>query len=293
MDESFNDTAGLVDGALRAAAHGWHVFPLRPYSKLPAVRNWEQRASTDAGQVRAWWSARPAANIGLACGPAGLVVIDLDTVTGAAHGRDVLARLAAAAGEPVPDTYAVATPSGEHRYFAAPAGVPMRNTAGVWAGVDTRAAGGYVVGPGSLIRVAGQVRCYRVVRHVPVVPLPGWLAAALTRAPAIAATGTPGRLTPPSDPARVPAYVAAAVAGEAQAVSHARTGTRNHTLFRAAVNLGQLVGAGLLDEATAEEALLAAAARHVGFEGFTNTEAHRTVSNGLRRGVRNPRRPIA
>ena len=33
--------------ALTAAGRGWPVFPLHPYSKYPAVRDWERRAGTD------------------------------------------------------------------------------------------------------------------------------------------------------------------------------------------------------------------------------------------------------
>ena len=48
---------------------------------------------------------------------------------GVRHGRDVLAVLADRAGQPDPvDTYTVATPSGEHRYFLAPAERELRNS---------------------------------------------------------------------------------------------------------------------------------------------------------------------
>jgi hypothetical protein len=316
-----------LGAALAVAARGWPVFPLRPYSKLPAVRNWERRACTDPDRVRAWWSVAPYANVGLACGPAGLVVVDLDAAghtwpaaaeahaesgsrggcggghgdrTG--HGRDALAALAAAAGQVVPDTYSVATPCGEHLYFTAPAGVALRNTCGVLAGrIDTRAAGGYVVAAGSVLRAAGRTRHYRLVRDVPLAPLPGWIAAALrpaappsvATAPANDGTDMPARSLQSGDhfpEARVRAYVAAAVAGEARAVALARPGTRNHTLFRAAASLGELLGAGLLEQDAATSALLAAASAHLGVEGFTLGEARRAISNGLRRGRRNPRR---
>ena len=319
--------AGL-GAALAVASRGWPVFPLRPYSKLPAVRNWQRRACTDPDRVRTWWAAVPYANVGLACGPAGLVVVDLDaaghTWSAAAgahadggsrggcgghgdrmgHGRDGLAALAAAAGQVVPDTYTVGTPCGEHLYFAAPAGVALRNTCGVLAArIDTRAGGGYVVAAGSVLREAGRSRCYRVVRDAPLAPLPGWIAAALRPAvaPSVAAPAAGGGTTPARSSgwagdhlsgARVRGYVAAAVAGEARAVARARPGTRNHTLFRAAASLGELLGAGVLEEDAATGALLAAASAHLGVEGFTLGEARRAIGNGLRRGRRNPRRLI-
>lgn len=48
------------------------------------------------------------------------------------------------------------------------------------------------------------------------------------------------------------------VAGETGRVRDARTGTRNHAVFTAAVHLGELAAAGLLEEATVTAELLAA-----------------------------------
>lgn len=117
--------------ALRAAERGWPVFPVRPYNKHPAVRDWEHRATCDREEIIRWWAAAPY-NIGIACRAAGLVVLDLDAGHGhppppwadlaVTHGRDVLRILADRAGQPDPvDTYTVATPNGEHRSRSQPA----------------------------------------------------------------------------------------------------------------------------------------------------------------------------
>ena len=69
---------GPLSSALAAADAGWHVFPCAPGSKRPALReNWQDVATTDRDRIRDWWARRPY-NIGIACGPSGLVVIDLD-----------------------------------------------------------------------------------------------------------------------------------------------------------------------------------------------------------------------
>ena len=128
----------------------------------------------DPDRIRAAWTAGPAFNIGIPTGRAGLVVIDVDTARPGEHppepwaalgvtdGAEVLTVLVEQAGEPLPLTRTVATPSGgEHLYFLAPTGdgAPrLRNTAGErgrglgWK-VDTRAHGGYVVAAGSLTSV--------------------------------------------------------------------------------------------------------------------------------------------
>ena len=69
----------LLSAALDYAARGWHVFPLRPGQKRPALQSdWEGRATTDPDRIRGCWE-HDDYNIGIACGPSGLVVVDLDT----------------------------------------------------------------------------------------------------------------------------------------------------------------------------------------------------------------------
>jgi Bifunctional DNA primase/polymerase, N-terminal len=270
---------------LDAVARGWSVFPVYPYSKRPAILDWPNRATTDLNQLSRWWAAAPY-NIGIACGAASLVVLDLDAdpIDGGEAGVEALALLAEHAAQTVPDTLTVATPSGgRHLYFTAPAGAPIRNSASrLGRRIDVRADGGYVLGAGSARRINGRRVVYRLIRDMPVAPIPGWITAALT-------TTAQTSVAAPSPIARADAYVQAAVAAETQAAAAAAVGTRNDRLFRAAGSLGELVGAGLLDHATATAALLAAAEVHVGVAGFTRTEAARAVANGLARGTRNPR----
>jgi Bifunctional DNA primase/polymerase, N-terminal len=71
--------ASLRAWALHFAARGWHVFPIIPGAKRPpVVDQWETRASTDPERIRRWWQHIPY-SIGIATGPSGLVVVDLDT----------------------------------------------------------------------------------------------------------------------------------------------------------------------------------------------------------------------
>ena len=64
---------------LRRPALGWPVFPLSPGTMVPpqGTQAFED-ATTDPKILRGWWARWPGANIGLACGAAGLVVIDAD-----------------------------------------------------------------------------------------------------------------------------------------------------------------------------------------------------------------------
>ena len=67
----------LMSYALACASRGWHVFPLAPGGKRPAIKQWEQRATTDPDRIRRCWGTG-GYNIGIATGPSNLVVVDLD-----------------------------------------------------------------------------------------------------------------------------------------------------------------------------------------------------------------------
>jgi Bifunctional DNA primase/polymerase, N-terminal len=155
--------------ALHFAVRGWHVFPIRPGAKKPpAIDRWESRASTDPDQIHRWWRDVPF-SIGIAAGPSGLVVVDLDTVKagevvpakwsrlGISSGAAVLRALARQHRTTVTPTYTVMTPSGGwHLYYTAPVGAALRNTqAAIGWKVDTRAHGGYVVASGCPVPPSG------------------------------------------------------------------------------------------------------------------------------------------
>jgi hypothetical protein len=180
-------------------------------------------------------------------------------------------------------TFTVATPSGgEHHYYTVEPDASAPSTvARLGPHVDTRGVGGYVVGPGSVQRTLDRRRYYRVVDGRPPAPVPGWL----TR-----------RLQPPTptrpQEARRPlhhAYGQAAIARECALIRRARPGTRNTVLFQAAVRLGTLVGAGVLDRQHVDEQLHAASTVHRGIAGFTAVEAQHAIANGLRYGQARPR----
>jgi Bifunctional DNA primase/polymerase, N-terminal len=304
---------GPLSSALAAADAGWHVFPCAPGSKRPAFRdNWQDLATVDRDRIRAWWARQPY-NVGIACGPSGLVVIDLDVardgpdgpdgpdrpdrperpeghvgrpgLDGPASGADALRRLCTAHGQRYPaGTYTVDTPSGgSHLYFTAPK-PPVRNSAGrLGPLIDIRADGGYVVGDGSVI---GGRRYVARGDFLPLaLPLPGWITRLLTEQPELAALADIGRPLPALDRAQGRAYALAAFREETRRVAEARVGTRNDTLNRAAFSLGQLVAAGLIPPLPVMTGLAEAAAR----AGLTDDEARRTIRSGLAAGVRKPR----
>jgi Bifunctional DNA primase/polymerase, N-terminal len=287
---------GLLGAALDAVRRGWQVFPCAAGGKRPALRgNWQELATTSGVQVREWWRRAPY-NIGIACGPSGLVVIDLDQPHGdeagdddgalfPLSGADRLSRLARRHGERYPGgTYTVDTPSGGcHLYFCADGEGRARNSAGaIGAQIDVRAGGGYVVGAGS--RIGGRVY---TARRGPsgAAPLPGWLAG-LVREPPVAEI--PEQRVPVGDRGQGRAYALAALRAETERVAAARPGTRNVTLNRAAFSLGQLVSAGLIPTIPVITSLIDAAMQ----AGLPEDEAVRTVRSGMAAGARKPRAAV-
>ncbi|WP_327126325.1 bifunctional DNA primase/polymerase [Streptomyces sp. NBC_01727] len=262
--------SALLSAALDAAARGWTVFPLRPGSKPPALhgeascpgsgdcttrhRKWEQRATTDPDRIRRAWSA-DRFNIGIATGPSGLIVVDLDlpkpnSNADTPSGVTTFKALYERTGQAVPSTYRVRTASGGyHLYFTAPTGIRLANSAGKLGPlVDTRAWGGYVVGAGSIVHGG----TYDIVDPAPVAPLPEWLLNALKPA---ARPAQPLRLAIPRHGSRA---ADAVLTRETAAIKAAEEGRREAQLFQSARSLGRFVAWGDIPRHVVEEAFQSA-----------------------------------
>lgn len=136
------------------ASIGWPVFPVEPGGKLPLVKDWPNRATTDAGTVAAWWRGRPDANIGIATGVV-FDVLDIDAPLGF-ESLDQLRETWASMGSPMPDVLAVVATGSGGRHFLIPPMPGGRNGTAFAPGLDYRAGGGFVVVPPS--RLAGGSR---------------------------------------------------------------------------------------------------------------------------------------
>ncbi|MGW3103095.1 bifunctional DNA primase/polymerase [Streptomyces sp. NPDC001100] len=292
--------ASLLTAALNTAARGWHVFPLRPGSKQPALHGaarcrttgdcadghlkWEQRASTDPHRIAQCWETHPA-NIAIATGPSGLLVVDLDVPkeqngkgsSDTSDGVSSFLALCARAGQTWPTTYTVRTPSGGmHLYFQAPPGIRLTNTAGTLAPmVDTRAWGGYVVAAGSTLNGAE----YEVTAPWRVAQLPDWLRATLADTPKTGATGT---IAPARNATRLAQVV---LERETAAIAAAPEGEREQTLFKAARAMGRFVAWGDIPRDEVEEAFQCAGET----AGLRSYECRSTLRSALDWSIRNAR----
>jgi hypothetical protein len=72
----------LLTAALKCGEVGLHVIPICPKDKKPLIKRWPSAATTNPSHIRVWWDRWPDANIGVVCGPSGLVVLDVDLYKG-------------------------------------------------------------------------------------------------------------------------------------------------------------------------------------------------------------------
>ena len=304
--QNHNGNASLPETEAAAVDYGsllgWYVFPVGPDCRVPWTGDRETRghgykdAQREPDAIRALWRGRRT-NIALACGPhSGVVALDVDVKDGAL-GDDSLAFLVRRFGE-LPVTWTTATPSGGRHYLFRHPDRAIRNRVGLHiieadgsktklAGLDVRASGGSIALPPSR-KPSGPYRwLVDPADGGPLADLPGWLAEVFDPPPPPRRPPEPIRMTALD---RVAKYVAAAINAECRDLaSTARGAGRNQRLFMAAANLGEFVGAGLLSQAIAEDALEAAAS-DCGLWSEDGAHACRaTIASGMTKGIANPR----
>jgi putative DNA primase/helicase len=141
--------------ALALADAGYFVFPCKPRAKEPLTKNGWKDATRDEGQILRWWDRWPDANIGVACGPSGIAVLDIDAKAGA-DPREVIAGLGldgyptvwtGEAGAPDADNpNSLEGVRGAHVYFRS----DLSTCKTTVPGVEIRGGGGYVLAPPSV-----------------------------------------------------------------------------------------------------------------------------------------------
>jgi hypothetical protein len=208
------DASRRITAARAFASRGWPVFPLTPGAKKP-LRHCPQcdrrspdyvphrgiescphpadvchgfhAASTDPERINDWARRYPDMNLGIATGPARLVVVDLDRNKagtpppaeydgmGVTDGGDVFALALERYGQSYPgDTLIVGTPSqGLHLYWRLPDGITVNKSESAFGWlIDVRAAGSYIVAPTSTTP-DGEYR--RLSESLDPLPAPRWL----------------------------------------------------------------------------------------------------------------------
>ena len=255
-----------LEAALSMARDGLAVLPLHTplaggcscrkrqdctaAGKHPRTSHGLNDASRDEETIRGMWEQWPDANVGARTGN-GVIVLDIDADK---NGFESLQALSAEIG-PLPQTRTAKTGGGgEHRYFSAPAGIEIRNSAGrLGDGLDVRGDGGYVVAPPSLHVSGSHYEWTGDIAAVAQLP-EAWIDVLLGH-PVPSTVVSSGE----ASASATSSHETGALADLVDAVRRAKEGKRNETLNRYAFDAGRLIRGRYVDEDATRSALLAAA----------------------------------
>ena len=152
-------TSARLRQALAYAARGWPVFPCQAGQKTPATPHGYRDATTDPGQITAWFTRNRLWNVAIATGAPGPDVLDVDEHGPAGNGYAAFAKLSTAGLADGAAAYVRTPGGGLHAYFR---GSDQRNGHLPARHLDFRSLGGYILAPPS--RVDGKP--YQVIRAV-------------------------------------------------------------------------------------------------------------------------------
>lgn len=255
----------------RLADMGFHLFPIHYRSKDPATQRGFHDGTNDAGLIAYRFKGKRY-NIGIACGASGIFVVDED-----AHNAYV--NYAASKGQTLPYTFIVNTRDGRRHFYYRMPDRPLGSTVKYLSpDIDTRGAGGYVIGPGST-HETGAV--YTALDwDAPIAETPAWLQDVLR---ARQAASTPivldasGQGLTAYDRIRV--MQLPTLRKLANRVKKAQEGERNSTLYRCACDGFERVRCGVDDEESVKDALT-----NAGFAaGLTGSEIVATITSARRK----------
>ena len=296
MSPETNPTNPILEDALYFVANEFYVFPVPPGEKksykskkfCPEGKRWG--ASRDPDTLRGYWAEHPKANLGVPTGKDnGFWVLEFDTPDG--HGVDGAASLAALVERygPLPETLESELPSGSiHFWFRYPTDMEIGNSASRLApGLDVRGEGGMVLAPPSIKPGKGK---YQWRNQLPIAAAPEWLNqlardASKKKPKREVSADRPAVHIPPPPPGASRAEVV--LHNECHRVAQAARGTRNAQLNASSFAVGRFVGAGLLDEPRAIQAMVDASKAN-GSYNEDEDECAETIGSGLTAGKANP-----
>ena len=183
--------ASLLDWALAYARLGFWCFPVHSIragrcscgkrdcsnkGKHPRTAHGFQDASTDEATIRAWWATWPDANIGIATGASGLVIIDIDP----RHGGDESWKDLKPDAVSLDTAISITGGGGNHVAYKEgdtpiPTFVASTSHAPLGPGIDVRAVGGYFVAPPSSHESGNDYEWEQNPWDKPPTYLPSWL----------------------------------------------------------------------------------------------------------------------
>lgn len=164
----------MLKQAVGYAQKGWRVLPVQYKGKIPALKDWVNKATSDYEQLKQWFAEQH--NIGIATGKgSGFWVLDID----GEEGRESLRDLEQAYGE-LPETLTQITGSGGYHYLFTYDKRISTGTPRKIPGIDIRTDGNQIVVFPS-IHPNGNRYEWELNDAKQFVPAPEWLIAELTK----------------------------------------------------------------------------------------------------------------
>jgi hypothetical protein len=183
MDRKAIQKMTTLDSALELAKKGFHVFPLRPKSKLPAIDDFPHKATTDVDEIKKMWmdpvlGIEQPYNVGISTTHFGtdeaLIVVDVD-MKDERNGEETVLKLELE-GMELPLTLEQVTPTGGRHLIYKSKKTVQQGHDKLGVGVDIRSWHGYIVGAGSVLE-HGE---YTVIERS-IIESPEWLISKLGR----------------------------------------------------------------------------------------------------------------
>lgn len=132
-----------LEFALKIAARGYRVHPVRWPSKAPILKDWPTKASTDPSEIEKMWRTRPRSAVGVACGPE--LAVDLDEKMGMT-GIQAWTDWCADNAVDLEDFAQRTLSGGAHILYTLPEGTVLGDSSGTLPdGIDIRGYGGQIV----------------------------------------------------------------------------------------------------------------------------------------------------
>ena len=137
----------VLEAALAYASRGWPVFPCGE-NKHPLTTNGYLDASVDPAVIARWWAAKPDAHVAVACGAAGIFVVDLDEDEAKGKRGGEVFRQFCDTRQHHAAVVARTPRGGRHLFFLQPLEDDAVGSHNDWlSGVDVKGVGGYVLLP--------------------------------------------------------------------------------------------------------------------------------------------------
>jgi putative DNA primase/helicase len=298
ISQSINQTQ-LREYALALYQQGFNVVPMRSDDKIPDLPTWRdyiRRRQTEQEIINFAWSQ----NIGVICGMNGIRVIDLDGCSDA----DILFKVLELLGLEPDYQWIVYTPGrggGFHIYIHCLEPLTLTDAgkivgkplvADAFYQLELRWSGCCVMFPPSIHPEAKEAYNWAFC-SAPASPIASVSLAVVEKmfltvaAPQKKTAPEPPKPLAPLKPAKYDSWAEKALTQEIANLRAAGPGGRNDQLNRSAFCLGQIVGAGLLDEQDVTDELTRAALT----VGLDAKEIGPTITSGLEAGAKKPRMP--